>query len=637
MKKGLICVIAVMLFALIFAVSCKSSPVYYNVTFVTNGGSDVPSQQVVAGDCVTYFEPVKEDNVFVAWYTDKELTNKYDFTRIVEHDLVLYAKWSQPFIVFTGNGMFNIATATGSKTWNGVIEYSTDMETWNTWKGNAINSNSDFKLYLRGYGNTNITGESHVCWVIDDGWVVKTSLEEVKVRVACSGNIMTLLNYKAPGTSLAGTEGCFYNLFMGCEALTSAPDLPATILGNGCYTGMFYGCTNLKSISVGFTGWYSGYYTGYWVCGVGVGGTFTCPKELVANEVRVGDDGIPFGWTVGSETVVGLKYDYCNGGANVPIEYYTKGSDIVLTHMPSYAGHAFMGFNTKADGSGTSYNIYDVITIEHDTTLYAQWKAVLPVGGTIFYNDISKGGSYGFCDEDYTLLPIDMSKTTLYNASTNPYSAIGNTNIKYYYVDTPANGDRFYVFENTLGTYNDGLVSGKEWGAYGTLVASSSPGYVSEGTGFTYSGAPLYFPTANSVNVAPMLTAVGTGKLNTAECLRTIETTPDVVYAHPKVFVSNSVSYDSIWKWLRDDVNGNSDVDCDDWFIPSPGELEQLRQSGIKPEWFNLDQEYKSIWTSCEYDMLKSYGWYRSIWSSNTSWSYYSRTYPYRVIAVRAF
>lgn len=38
-------------------------------------------------------------------------------------------------------------------------------------------------------------------------------------------------------------------------------------------------------------------------------------------------------------------------------------------------GHTLIGWNTNADGSGTSYNIGDTFTPSEDTTLYAQWNS----------------------------------------------------------------------------------------------------------------------------------------------------------------------------------------------------------------------------------------------------------------------
>lgn len=41
---------------------------------------------------------------------------------------------------------------------------------------------------------------------------------------------------------------CYAWMFYGCSSLTTAPELPATSLGNYCYRSMFYGCSSLTSV-----------------------------------------------------------------------------------------------------------------------------------------------------------------------------------------------------------------------------------------------------------------------------------------------------------------------------------------------------------------------------------------------------
>ena len=48
-----------------------------------------------------------------------------------------------------------------------------------------------------------------------------------------------------PATQLG--DGCYHMMFQNCRALTAAPELPATTLTGGCYNRMFAGCTNLTS------------------------------------------------------------------------------------------------------------------------------------------------------------------------------------------------------------------------------------------------------------------------------------------------------------------------------------------------------------------------------------------------------
>ena len=42
-------------------------------------------------------------------------------------------------------------------------------------------------------------------------------------------------------------QSCYINMFSGCTALTTPPELPATTLAQSCYRHMFSDCTALKS------------------------------------------------------------------------------------------------------------------------------------------------------------------------------------------------------------------------------------------------------------------------------------------------------------------------------------------------------------------------------------------------------
>ena len=145
-----------------------------------------------------------------------------------------------PFLSFIGNEDFTLRTGNATKNWDGTLEYSTDTSTWNTWNGTAISSVGG-KLYLRGTGNTKITGNSNSYRFVFTG----TSA----LKIACKGNIENLLDYEtvSAGGHPTMAEFCYFYMFAGCTALTTAPELPATTLTYGCYYGMFYGCTALTT------------------------------------------------------------------------------------------------------------------------------------------------------------------------------------------------------------------------------------------------------------------------------------------------------------------------------------------------------------------------------------------------------
>ena len=70
----------------------------YRVTFNSNGGSDVPAQEVetTSGKLKEPEIPSKRGYDFDGWYSDEELSHAWDFENdIVTSDMTLYAKWSE--------------------------------------------------------------------------------------------------------------------------------------------------------------------------------------------------------------------------------------------------------------------------------------------------------------------------------------------------------------------------------------------------------------------------------------------------------------------------------------------------------------------------------------------------------------
>ena len=127
------------------------------------------------------------------------------------------------------------------KNWDGKLEY-TNGSGWKTWDGSAIASGeieSNHYIYLRGIGNSKITGvsSSRAKWSI------------VGTNIACNGDIDLLLDYSSvkSGNRPAMAEYCYGSMFYGCTSLTAAPSLPATTLASSCYSYMFYGCESLTA------------------------------------------------------------------------------------------------------------------------------------------------------------------------------------------------------------------------------------------------------------------------------------------------------------------------------------------------------------------------------------------------------
>ena len=185
-----------------------------------------------AGKSYTYDLTVGKNKVVVTGITVKDWTTDKIINGVAELDtrpyLTFKAEGEQTFKM-VNNGYFpsNIEYSVNDGEWNDVVA---DEEV--TFGG------SNGTLCLRG---TNLSGTAK-----DDNYFSTISFTNSGVKVACTGDIRTLLdyrNYKTVDTQNAK----FCNLFENCTALTFAPKLPAETLASNCYSEMFSGCTNLNT------------------------------------------------------------------------------------------------------------------------------------------------------------------------------------------------------------------------------------------------------------------------------------------------------------------------------------------------------------------------------------------------------
>ena len=67
-------------------------------------------------------------------------------------------------LTFSSPNRFTLKVNDNTKHWDGTLEYSTNASTWSTWDGttklSSARKGSSNVLYLRGIGNTVITGNS---------------------------------------------------------------------------------------------------------------------------------------------------------------------------------------------------------------------------------------------------------------------------------------------------------------------------------------------------------------------------------------------------------------------------------------------------------------------------------------------
>ena len=131
-----------------------------------------------------------------------------------------------PYVTFTADAeqTFQMSTAVST------LEYSVNNGNWTELGTTQVTfggANGDLRLRGKASGGTNGSN-------ISFGNATK---------VACSGDIRTLMNYESYKTITS--SGKFSSLFRDCVQLTSAPDLPATNLVVSAYKALFSGCTSL--------------------------------------------------------------------------------------------------------------------------------------------------------------------------------------------------------------------------------------------------------------------------------------------------------------------------------------------------------------------------------------------------------
>lgn len=82
----------------------SEEPTVFIVSFDSNGGSRLASQQISAGDsAIRPTDPTREGFVFAGWFSDAELTTEYGFDAPVTADIILYAKWNSLAVTITIN------------------------------------------------------------------------------------------------------------------------------------------------------------------------------------------------------------------------------------------------------------------------------------------------------------------------------------------------------------------------------------------------------------------------------------------------------------------------------------------------------------------------------------------------------
>jgi len=267
--------------------------------------------------------------------------------------------------------LYSYGSAKGTIPYN--LECSTDQETWVDVEGcegrnytpyPAELDGDTYKIYFRGTNNTAFATGSSRYWNLTNDYVNADTR-----KIACSGNAMTLLDWKKvakgeepemgdyafchffamrtlttppelPATKL--TTSCYFQMFIDSTSLTNVPALPAKTMAINCYNSMFWGCTALKTIPD---------------LPIEETATGCCMKMFYYCSALVVNTNAPGRtWMLApTNTVKGYMYMFSNTAGNITQKPYSSVPTAGTTYYIASAPGTDLGGNVKAYdmGNGT--------------------------------------------------------------------------------------------------------------------------------------------------------------------------------------------------------------------------------------------------------------------------------------------
>ena len=227
-------------YALIKPCAAKNSETFISLD-VAEGESKTTTETLTgipaltAGNSYTYKLKVGKNKISVSGITVADWTSGEITGGKAEYK-------APPYVTFTADEEQTFIMSAKNSYKIPGLEYSVNNGTWKkvvTGEAVTFGGNNNGTLRLRGKNNLEGTSKQYSAYS-------QISFGKTDVNVACTGDIRTLLdytNYKDVATKSAR----FRHLFEDCTQLTSAPDLPAKTLADGCYSYMFSGCSKLET------------------------------------------------------------------------------------------------------------------------------------------------------------------------------------------------------------------------------------------------------------------------------------------------------------------------------------------------------------------------------------------------------
>ena len=234
--------------------------------------------------------------------------------------MVSSVAFAQNYLTFKALEKSSVAILNNGSS-NPDVQYSFDGSSWNSFvSGKAVPIGAFQSMYVKGNNAAGFSSsESDYTSFVMNG------------KISASGSVMSLIDQTGKSTVIPN-KCCFLRLFNGCEALISAPELPATTLTEKCYYMMFMGCgqlamapnlpaiilekecylgmffnTNIQKMNVGFSDWNvagnSTYSLSFNIYDC-MRGVIVCPTDLeIKRNEKNGGNFIPMYWLVNPHSV----------------------------------------------------------------------------------------------------------------------------------------------------------------------------------------------------------------------------------------------------------------------------------------------------------------------------------------------
>ena len=395
MKKLKVFLLLLMAMFLVNVVNVKAFDIdpegaIYTIDFDSNGGSFVESQRVLRYDTVTEPKAPTRDVClkFTGWYTDRNLTKKYDFSTQVTRGFTLYAGWGEctgERPVPTSDPVYPVGTIyTITFDSNG----GTSVESQSVLKGNTVSKPADpthskcmeFKGW---YTDKNTTNK------YDFNTPVKSSFTLYAGWGECTGE------RPVPTSDPVYPVGTLYTITFNSNGGSKVAS-QKVLRGNNVIIPI----DPTHSKCAEFTGWYTD---------SNLKNKYDFSKEVTSSFTLYAG----WGQCTGNVDVYYTVTFNSNGGSKVASQKVYMGGNATQPVDPVRDKYVFDGWYSDKDLKN-KFN-FQLTSIRSNITLYAKWNALgyNPVTYTVSFN--SNGGSnvpaQKVLENNYAVKPNDPVKS----------------------------------------------------------------------------------------------------------------------------------------------------------------------------------------------------------------------------------